>query len=404
MSLRRYRAILRTPQVPRLVSASVLGRLPLGMVGLALVLLVRHAGGSFGLAGLTAGSFSLGAGVVAPLMGRIADRNGQTAVLVPCALVCTAAFGALALVAGTGPSSLLPAISAIAGATMPPISACMRVLWSSLLGRGAELQTAFALEATVQELIYIIGPLLVVGLIALASPTAAMLAIAAAVLTGTCLFAATPASRTWRPSGGRRDWAGALRAAGVRTLLGVIGLVAVSFGMIEVCVPAVAEHLGNSALSGLFLALWSGGSMIGGLVAGALTSERPVERRVVVLLGLVAVGLTPLVVAMTAVLPFAACMVLAGLGVAPAIACLYLLVDRSAPAGAVTEAFTWMTSAITAGIAGGSALAGVIVQHAGPRAALLLALCAAGAAVLLARIRRPTLAASPQPALGTEGA
>ena len=404
MSLRRYRALLQTPQVRRLLSASVLGRLPVGMVGLALVLLVRHAGGSFGLAGLTAGSFSLGAGVVAPLMGRIVDRNGQTAVLLPCALVCAGAFGAFALVAGSGPSPLLPAIAAIAGATIPPISACVRVLWSFLLGRGAELQTAFALEATVQELIYIIGPLLVVGLIAVASPAAAVLAIAAAVLLGTGLFAATPASRTWRPSGSRGDWAGALRGPGVRTLLGVIGLVAVSVGMIEVCVPAVAEHLGSRALSGLFLALWSGGSMLGGLVAGALTGGRPVERRMVVVLSLVALGLAPLVVAMVAVLPFAACMVLAGLGFAPALACLYLLVDRSAPDGTVTEAFTWMTSAITSGSAAGSALAGVIIQRSGPRTALLLALCAVGAAALLARIRRPTLAASPRPALGTEGA
>src|SRR5919198_2422659 len=240
MSLRRYRALLHTPQVRRLLSASVLGRLPLGMVGLALVLLVRDAGGSFGLAGLTVGAFSLGSGAVAPLMGRIVDRNGQTAVLLADALVCTGAFVTFALVAGTGPSPLLPAVSGLAGATMPPISACMRVLWSFLLGRGAELQTGFALEAIVQELIYIIGPLLVVGLIALASPTAAVLAIAAAVLIGTCLFAATPASRTWRPGGGRRDWAGALRGAGVRTLLGVIGLVFVSFGMIEVSIPAVA--------------------------------------------------------------------------------------------------------------------------------------------------------------------
>ncbi|HZD69911.1 MAG TPA: MFS transporter [Actinomycetes bacterium] len=404
MSLRRYRAVLRTPQVPRLVSAAVLGRLPIGMAGLALVLLVRHADGSYGLAGLAAGSFSLGAGVAAPLMGRIVDRHGQTPVLLACAVLCAAAFSGLALVAASGPSALLPALSATAGATLPPISACMRALWSSLVGRGSALQTAFALEAAFQELIFITGPLLVVALIALASPVAAVLAIAATVLVGTCLFAAMPASRSWRPPGRRGDWAGALRGAGVRTLLGVIGLLAVSFGMIEVSVPAVAEHLGSSALSGLFLSLWGGGSMLGGLIVGALTTARPPERRVVIRLGAVAVGVAPLAVAMAAVPSFAACMVLAGLGIAPAVACLYLLVDRSAPVGTVTEAFTWMTSAFTAGSATGSALGGSLVQHAGPGTAFLLALGAVAMAALLARVGRPSLAAPRAPAMEPEAA
>jgi predicted MFS family arabinose efflux permease len=243
-----------------------------------------------------------------------------------------------------------------------------------------------------------------VTLIAVASPVAAMLAIAAAMLIGTGLFAATPASRTWRPAAGERDWAGALRGSGVRTILGVIGLLAISFGMIEVSVPAVAEQLGSSTLSGLFLSLWSGGSMLGGLIAGALTTGRPPERRVVPLLGLVAVGLAPLAAAVTGVLPFAACMILAGLGIAPAVACLYLLIDRSAPEGTVTEAFTWVTSAFTAGSAIGSALGGSVVQHAGPATAFLVALGAVSAAVLTARLRRRTLTAPPVPVVEPEPA
>jgi MFS family permease len=404
MSLRSYRAIVCTPQVPRLVSSAVLGRLSVGMTGLAVVLLVRDAGGSYALAGVVAGAFALGAGVSAPLMGRIVDRHGQTLLLLASAVVAAAAFAGLALVAEVGPRALLPVIAAVAGATLPPIGACMRVLWSYLLGRGSQLQAAFAFEATALELNFIVGPLLVVGLIAAASPTVAVLAIAATVLVGTSLFAATPASRAWRPDPARRDWAGALRGPGVRTVVGVTALVSISFGVIEVSVPAVAEQLGSRTLSGLFLSLWSGGSMLGGVIAGALSTGRPPERRLVVLLGLVAVGLAPLAAAVTGVLPFAACMILAGLGIAPAVACLYLLIDRSAPVGTVTEAFTWVTSAITAGFALGNAFGGSIVQHAGPRISFLLALAAVSAASLLARARRASLAAPRSPALEPETA
>lgn len=403
MSLSPYRAIVRTPQVPRLVSSALVGRLVIGMAGLAIVLLVRDAAGSFALAGLAAGSFALGSGLASPLMGRVVDRNGQTRVLLGCAVVCAGAFSALGLAAGHAPNGLLPLLAGIGGATVPPIGACMRALWSFMLGHGSQLQTAFAFEATVQEAVFITGPLLVVTLIAVASPAAAMLAIAAAVLIGTSLFAATPASRAWRPRARDRDWAGALRGSGLRTALAVIALMATAFGMIEVAVPAVAEQLGNRTLSGLFLSLWSGGSMVGGLIAGALASGRGPERRVVVLLGAVAVGLSPLAVAAVGVVPFALCMLLAGLAIAPTIACLYLLVDRSAPPGTVTEAFTWVSSAFTAGSAVGSALAGSLVQHASPAAAFLLALSAVAAAMLLARVRRPSLveavpALDPEPA------
>lgn len=391
MTLSPYRAIVRTPQVPRLVSSALLGRLVIGMAGLSIVLLVRDAAGSYALAGLAAGSFALGAGIASPLVGRVVDRSGQTRVLLICAVVCAGAFSSLALVAGRGPNGLLPLLAGVAGAAVPPIGACMRSLWSSIVGDGAELQTAFAFEATTQEVVFVTGPLLVVTLIAVASPAAAMLAIAAAVLVGTSLFAAAPASRSWRPVARERDWAGALRGRGVRTGLMLSALMAAAFGAIEVTVPAVAEHLGNRGLSGLFLSLWSGGSMVGGLVAGGLTSGRGPERRVVVLLGAVTVGLAPLLVATVAVPPFAVCMLLAGVSIAPTIACLYLLIDRSAPAGTVTEAFTWVSSSFTGGIAFGSALAGLLVQHASPTAAFALALGLTGVATLVARLRRPTL-------------
>jgi MFS family permease len=403
MTLSPYHAIVRTPQVPRLVSSALLGRLVIGMAGLAIVLLVRDAAGSFALAGLASGSFALGCGIASPLIGRLVDRSGQTRVLLTCAVVCAGAFSSLAVVAGHGPRGLLPALAGIGGATIPPIGACMRSLWSSMLGHGTQLQTAFAFEATTQEVVFITGPLLVVALIAVFSPAAAMLAIAAAVLVGTCLFASTPASRSWRPLERERDWAGALRGSGLRTVLAVIALMAAAFGVVEVAVPAVAEQLGSRTLSGLFLSLWSGGSMVGGFLAGALASGRGPERRVAALLGAVAIGLSPLLVAAVGVLPFALCMLLAGVGIAPTIACLYLLVDRSAPRGTVTEAFTWVSSAFTAGSAVGSALAGSLVQHASPTAAFLLAVGMVTAAALLARLRRPTLdeaapALDPEPA------
>jgi MFS family permease len=392
MRLDVYRTVFRTPQVARLVPAGMIGRAPVGMTSLGLVLLVRHLGESYATAGLVVAAYAVSTGVTAPLVGRLIDRIGQTRVLLVCGSGCLGAFGALAAAAQFGWRGLLAPLAALAGVLIPPLAPCMRALWSTLLGRGPALQAAFSLEAAGQELNFIVGPLLVVALATAASPAVAMLVIGLLAFGGTLWFATSPASRAWR--GGVRDrtahWAGALRGRGVRTLVAAAMAFAVGIGAVEVAVPAVSEHFGSRALAGPFLAVWSAGSMLGGVVAGARRPSAAPERRLWLLLGLIAAGFVPLTFAHQPVL-FGAAMTLAGLGIAPGIACLYLLIDRTAPTGTLTEAFTWVTCAFTAGIATGSAVGGALVQHAGPAAAFLVGTATAAVAALIVRTRRASL-------------
>jgi predicted MFS family arabinose efflux permease len=397
--LRAFRAVLGTPQVPRLLASAIVGRMEVGMAGLAIVLLVRHEAGTYATAGLAVGAYAVALGVASPLLGRLVDRVGQTRVLLGCATASLLAFAALAVVGVTGHLGLVPLLAAVAGATIPPVAACMRALWSVLLGRGPELQAAFAVESIVQELVFIAGPPLVAGLAALASPAVATAGIGVLVLVGVGAFATAPASRAWRGQRREPDWLGPLRSPGIRTVIAAIVVLAFAFGMIEVAVPAVAERLGSRTLAGPLLALWGAGSMLGGVLLGGRGGAAGPERRLVRLLALVAAGIALLAVVSGRV-PVAACMVAAGIGIAPAIACLYVLVDRLAPAGSVTEAFTWLTSAFAAGTAVGSALGGAVVQHAGTDAAFLTAAAAALGAAALARARRPSLAARPLAAAG----
>ncbi|HEX3202355.1 MAG TPA: MFS transporter [Actinomycetes bacterium] len=394
MRLRIYLDVLRTPFVTRLLSSAVVGRMPTAMAGLALVLLVREAGGSYAVAGLVAGTYSVALALTSPLLGRLVDRVGQTRVLVGCALASALGFGALAAAGGHVPPVALAGLAALAGASIPPVGACMRALWSDLLGHGGQLQAAFAVESTVQELIFVVGPPLVALLAAAFSPSVAVLGTAALLLVGTGVFAATPVSRAWRPRGRAADWAGALRSPGIRAVLATIVLLASAFGTVDVTVVAGAEQLGSRTLAGPLLALWALGSMVGGLTFGARASGRGPEQRVVGLLTLVVAGIALLSVA-TGLVQLAAGMVLAGLGLAPAIACLYLLVDRLAPAGTVTEAFTWVTTAFATGFAVGNALGGTLVQRVGTDRAFLVAASGIAAGALLARLRRPTLARRP---------
>jgi MFS family permease len=374
MRLRIYLDVLRVPSVTRLLSSAVVGRMPTGMAGLAIVLLVREAGASYAVAGMVAGTYSAALALSSPLLGRLVDRVGQTRVLVGCAVASALSFGALAAAGGFASPVALAGLAALAGASIPPVGACMRALWSELLGDSGQLQAAFAVESTVQELIFVVGPPLV-----------------ALLLVGVGVFAATPASRAWRPQRRAADWAGPLRSPGVRAVLATIVLLATAFGTVEVTVVAEAEQLGSRTLAGPLLALWALGSMAGGLAFGSRLSSRGPEQRVIGLLTLLVAGIALLAVA-AGLVQLAAGMILAGLGIAPAIACLYLLVDRLAPTGTVTEAFTWVTTAFSAGFAAGNALGGSLVQLAGSKGSFLVAAGGVAAAVGLARLRRPVLA------------
>jgi MFS family permease len=394
MRLRIYLDVLRTPSVARLLSSAVVGRMPMAMAGLAIVLVVREAGGSYAVAGLVAGAYSVALALTSPLLGRLVDRVGQTRVLVGCAAASAVGFAALAAAGGRVPPVALAGLAALAGASVPPVGACMRALWSDLLAHDGQLQAAFAVESTVQELIFVIGPPLVALLAAAFSPAVAVLGTAVLLLVGVGSFAATPVSRAWRPRRRAADWAGALRSPGIRAVLATIVLLAAAFGTVEVTVVAEAEQLGSRALAGPLLALWAVGSIVGGLVFGARASERGPEQRMVGLLALVVAGIALLSVA-AGLVQLAAGMVLAGLGIAPAIACLYLLVDRLAPAGTVTEAFTWVTTAFSSGIAAGQALGGALAEQVGTGRAFLVAAAGIAAGALLARLRRPVLAGRP---------
>src|SRR4029450_8654993 len=160
MRLRIYLDVLRVPSVTRLLLSAVVGRMPTGMAGPAIVLPVREAGGSYALAGMVAGAYSAALAVTSPLLGRLVDRVGQTRVLAGCAVASAPSFAPRAA-AGRGASPVvLAGLAAIAGASIPPVGACMRALWSEVLADDDQLQAAFAVESTVQELIFVgVAPL-----------------------------------------------------------------------------------------------------------------------------------------------------------------------------------------------------------------------------------------------------
>ena len=372
--LTSYRQILGIPGALLFSATGMVARLPMSMVSLGIVLLVSTATGSYGLAGSVSAAYLIANGGFAIAQGRLLDRLGQSRVLP----VAVAIFGvALALlmwsVQADWPVGVSYLLAAVSGAALPSVGACVRARWSHVLGSPDELQTAFALEAVVDESVFMLGPILVTVLATAWHPVAGLTAALVAGVVGTLAFAAQRATEP--PAHPRRETTGprpAMPWATVAPLALVCAGLGTLFGAAEVTTVAFAEELGSKGYAGPLLALWALGSLIAGLVTGAVHWRRGPDHRVrwgsaammAAMLPLGLIGTIPLM---------GIALFVAGFAIAPTLIATMSLTERTVPHARLTEGMAIMHTGIVAGVAPGATLAGVVIDAYGASPAYLVA-------------------------------
>ncbi|WP_416976615.1 MFS transporter [Streptomyces sp. T028] len=359
----RYVSLLRSPHVARLLVGTLVGRLPSGMATVAIPLALREDDAPYGFVGLVVGAFAMATAVGGPLLGRLVDRVGQTLVLLPAALLAGCGF----LVIAATPDRQAPVIAGavLAGAASPPLEPCLRALWPTVVPDD-KLESAYALDSASQELIFVGGPLIVAGCVAVASPVTALWAAALLGLAGVLVAGTAEPARTWRAPAREADWLGPLRSRGLVVLLVGLTGVGVALGTLNVVVVAYAEEHRVPGGAPALLALNAFGALVGGLAYGAVRHwPVPPARRALLLTLCLAPGY-----ALLCLLPgpplMSGLMVLTGLFLAPVLTVSFVLVGELAPAGTVTEAFAWLVTLMTSGMALGSAVVGLVLEHGGP--------------------------------------
>jgi MFS family permease len=384
--LARYQSVVSVPGCARVFATGVLARLPQGMSTLAILLLVRESTHSYPAAGAAVGGYALACAAAVPVQGRFVDRIGRGPVLFPVAILQAIALTLLVVAAhGGAPAAALVALATAAGALQPAIAPSVRSLLREMVADPLIRETAYALESVVQELIWITGPLVVALVITLVAPSGAVLVSAGVCVIGTTLFISSPRVRATAGTRRVQRVHSAVRSRELRAMLGPVAMMGASIGLIDVGIPALALHAGSRASTGVLLALWSVGSLCGGLWYGGISWRLSLSERYRWLLTAAVVCVVPLVFARTIPEGMVASL-LAGVTIAPVFSCQYALVGRSVSAGSETEAFTWIAAALMAGLAGGSALSGVLIGDIGLSAPFVAA-CAAMAVAALAAVR-----------------
>jgi MFS family permease len=349
------------------------------------LLLAQEATGSYKNGGAVAAAYVIGLACLAPMLGRLIDRSGPHRVLRWCAgAFPTALLALLAAVHLQAPLEIAILGAFAAGASFPPITVCMRTFFRRRLAEESLLATAYSLESVLIETIFIIGPVFVAGFVAYSSAGAAVAFAAACGLLGTLLFLRSPALRTWQiePQSSTSLF-GPLLEPGFPVLFAVILGYSAAFGLIEIGVTAYAAERQAPALAGVLLGLMSAGSAVGGLAYGSKSWRLPLAQQFAVALFVLGCGIGLLAVPMN-LWWFAVASILAGIIMAPTLTIQSMLVARNASSRHLTEAFTWSSTGLLAGVGAGIAAGGWLIERWDSSAAFVAGMIAAGCASALA--------------------
>ncbi|MGW0704603.1 MFS transporter [Streptomyces sp. NPDC002643] len=358
-----YLEILRARHAARLLAGTLVGRLPNATAAIAVVLFVRAEGGTYSLAGALVAVYGVANAVGQPLLGRLVDLHGQPRVQLSAAVLSAVGMTVFAFV-GLEPLPVAYLAIAVAGLFTPPLEGGLRALWPSVLRREEQVHTAYAMDAVAQEVMFTVGPLLVTLCVSLWSASVALVVLSVIGVVGALWVVVSPPSRAWRSAPREAHWLGALRSPGLLVLLGAFLFVGVALGSITVAAVSYADGHGGDVVYGWLMAGLGFGALVGGTAYGAWGWRGAPERRLRGLVALLAVCYVPLLV-MPGPVGMTGLTALAGVFLAPAIACGFVLVDRYAPRGTVTEAFSWIVTTFTVGQSLGTAVAGPVVEWGG---------------------------------------
>ncbi|MEU9336467.1 MFS transporter [Streptomyces sp. NPDC048290] len=390
---RRFLDLLTRPRVAGAAWWSVVSRLPVYLMSLALVLTVREQGGSYAQAGLVAALYTLGMALGSPLIARRLDRDGRSMVLTATALTYPAALAVL--VWATHPGGWAqPAAAVVAGVALPPANACMRALWARLPLRDDERETAYLWEALLTEVLVIGAPLMLAALMLAGSAGLAVTVIAAVGGLGTLGLAFTrlPTGTEDTPTApdGPRHPLGPLRDPALLALTVIMAVSAVPIGLLTLAIPAFVDQHGTAGATGVVYACWGIGSALGALWLGRSQSEVAPQVRLPRLLLVYAAG-TALTLLAGSEVSLALALAVGSAPIALVSATEMSLVSGIAEGPSMAEAFTWASLATVLGDAVGQQAGGLLMDPFGPRTVFAVATGTALAAASVALVCRGLL-------------
>ena len=384
-----YREIFSAPGTKGFSLAGFIARMPISMMGIGIVTMLSQVSGDYWLAGAVAATFTLSSALLAPHISRMADQLGQSRILLPTTGISVFFTILLLLCTKYEAPYWTLFLSALCAGCMPNMSAMVRARWTKLYRGSHKLHTAFSFESVVDEICFIIGPVLSVSLSVMFFPEAAPLLSSVFLQSGyaylLCKSTEPPVHPRDITNNGTVFKIGSLRVL-VFTLI-AIGTI---FGTIDVVSVAFAEQQGNTVAASFVLSVYAIGSCLAGLIFGTLKLNTPPYNQFLIAVTLSMITMLPLVF-VNSITWLVVIVFFAGLSVAPTMIITMGLVEKIVPESKITEGMTWAITGLGIGVSLGSAIAGLVIDNFGAHVGFNVAIIAGGLALTIALLGYKTL-------------
>lgn len=385
-----YREIFRAPGTPGFAAAGFVARLPIAMAPIGIVTMLAQTHGEYWLAGAVAATFTLTNAFVAPQVSRLVDRFGQSRLLVPTTALSVLAFVALILATRMGWPVWTLFASALLAAAMPSIPAMVRARWTNIFRDQPQLNTAFAFESVADELVYIAGASVSVGLSVALFPEAGVLASTLFLAGGMTAFVLQRSTEPPIRLAETRAHRSAIRLRPVQIVTAALVFVGAIFATAEVSTVALTRELGQPDAASLVIGVYAVGSFIVGLIIGALNLKAPLHRQLLAALAVVLLTTLPLLF-VGSVPALAGAIFLSGVAISPTFITAFGLIERRVPPEALTEGVTWVMTGIGIGMALGAFVSGWVVDAFGARSGFWVSAVAATLALSIVGLGQSVL-------------
>ncbi len=401
-----YSEIFKAHGAKGFAAAGFVARMPMAMAPIGIVAMLSQTYGEYWLAGAVSATFALTNAFAAPQISRLVDRLGQTRVVVPTTVISVLAFAVLIAAANRDWPIWTLFLSAFLAAAMPSIPAMVRARWTEIFRDRPELNTAFAFESAADELVYIAGASLSVGLSVALFPEAGMLANTLFLAFGSAAFILQRSTEPQVRPVGHGASGSAIRQRPVQIITFALIFIGAIFATAEVSAVAITKELGQPGAASLVIGVYALGSFVVGLIVGALNLTMPLQRQLAIAIGVITLTAVPLLFADTVPL-LAFAVFVSGVAISPTFITAFGLIERRVPEAMLTEGVTWVMTGIGIGMALGAFTAGWVVDNFGARNGFWVSVVAGAIALTTVLLGQKSLAghrsdaspaAVPQPA------
>ncbi|MCU5597843.1 MFS transporter [Bacillus wiedmannii] len=385
-----YREIFSTPGTKGFSLAGFIARMSISMMGIGIITMLSQLRSDYWLAGAVAATFTLSSALLAPHISRMADQLGQSRILLPTAGISIFFTILLLLCTKYEAPYWTLFLSALCAGCMPNMSAMVRARWTKLYRGSHKLHTAFSFESVVDEICFIIGPVLSVSLSVMFFPEAGPLLSSVFLTIGVCLFTMQKSTEPPVHPHDITNKGTVFKIGSLRVLVLTLIAIGTIFGTIDVVSVAFAEQQGNTVAASFVLSVYAIGSCLAGLIFGTLKLNTPPYNQFLIAVTLSMITMLPLVLVST-ITWLVVIVFFAGLSVAPTMIITMGLVEKIVPESKITEGMTWAITGLGIGVSLGSAVAGLVIDNFGARAGFSVAIIAGGLALTIALLGYKTL-------------